>query len=577
MPAYVSNQSQYSMRKTDAVAANSPATPFHHFLIAIVAALVLGLAAAQATAGAASTSADEPGSNIESAEPGSEVEATDAAPQTTAKSAFQPASVSVDFSVPQGKLLRTERINTWDNGDPVPDLRADDVAFLNEQGLHADLVRVGFGFDGLCDVMDTGAGCHGEGGGDPMCDVTTNTCDFSSLAGWLGDISDATDALVVHLTPRGFIQQKRPPADTQALLTLTIRELKRQFPKINYIEALNEPDWVFHGAQIYRRKDPVLQPNEVYAYYVPFYRAVNEVNAELPQGQRIKVGGPAFTGMTESWMTAFLDGYAADENPEKRLDFISYHGYGEFSDDFKQYIPYKSDPSEVSTQRARLDEWLKERKLTAGLPALITETGIYPGPSFDEPDPSKNDYVRQAAGLASMHYWWAGQKEIYPFNWVVRHGSQGRKDQLITRTPDGPLADTFSPYGNMLVMQSRMKDNKVEATSDSLTEGQGVYAVASKDKSGASVMVWNYQHINNGRFRTTIDMSGLPSELGDGPVRQTLYRIDQTTSNYWTAPDKANLQQVGESIVTPQDSHSETVDLEPNAIYLILLEPVDRQ
>jgi hypothetical protein len=381
---------------------------------------------------------------------------------------------------------------------------------------------------------------------------------------------------MVHLTPKHLIEENRPPADTKPLLKLAIKALTQQFPKIDYIEATNEPDWEFHGKQIYAGKEPVLQPDEVYPYYVPYYQAVNEVNEGLPQSERIRIGGPALTGMTETWMTAFLDGYAADSNPDKRMDFISYHGYGEFSDDFKEYRAYKADPSEVSTQRARLDNWLKERQLTEGIPVFVTETGLYPGPSFDEKDPSKNDYTRQAAGMASMHYWWADQSGIYPFNWVVRHATQGRKDQLITHAPDGPQSDTFSPYGNMLLMRSMMKDTRVKATSDSLREGQGVYTLASRDASGVSVMVWNYQHINDGRFRTTIHMSSLPPELRDGPVRETLYKVDQTTSNYWADPERANLQQVGERIFTIPvgNTYVETVDLEPNAIYLILLEPV---
>ncbi len=491
-------------------------------------------------------------------EPGSDLATVKQPLDSTSVSPLEPASVSVDFGAEKGARLRTERLNTWDNGDPAPDLRADDVAFLNEQGLHSEIVRVGFAIDGLCDI-------------------TTNTCDFSSIAGWLDDISDATDSLVVHLTPESIIEEDRPPSEAKPLLKLAIKELKQRYPKIDYIEATNEPDWGFHGAQIYAGQDPILQPDEVYAYYVPFYEAVNEVNDELTQSEHLKIGGPALTGMTETWMTAFLDGYAADPNPDKRLDFISYHGYGEFSDDFKEYHGYKSDPSEVSTQRARLDEWLNERHITEGTPIFVTETGIYPGPSFDDPDPSKTDYVRQAAGLASLHYWWADQSEIYPFNWVVRHATQGRKDQLVTHGSDGPLTDTFTPYGNMLLMQSRMKDTRVKATSDTLSEGQGVYAVASKDASGVSIMVWNYQHINNGRFRTTIDMSRLPAELSDGPVRETLYRIDQTTSNYWADPEQANLQQFEERIVTipAGKTYVEIVDLEPNAIYLILLEPVD--
>lgn len=518
-----------------------------HRMTASAATLTALLAATLLGACAAGTGGHEPGSKLTT---------TETEPEPASVSPLEPASVAVDFGARQGDLLRTERYNTWDNGDPAPDLRADDVAFLNEQGLHSEIVRVGFKVDGLCDIA-------------------ANVCDFSPIAGWLDDISDATDSLVVHLTPKSIIHEKRPPAQARPLLKLAIKELKQRFPKIDYIEATNEPDWEFHGSQIYARKKPILQPDEVYPYYVPFYQAVNEVNDELPRSERLKIGGPALTGMTKSWMTAFLDGYAADPNPDKRLDFISYHGYGEFSDDFKEYHTYKSDPSKVSTQRARLDGWLKERQLTEGIPVFVTETGIYPGPSFDDPDPSKKDYIRQAAGLASLHYWWAGQPEIYPFNWVVRHATQGRKDQLITRAADGPQTNTFSPYGNMLLMQSKLKDTRVKATSDTLSKGQGVYAIASKDKSGASIMVWNYQHINNGRFRTTIDMSGLPLELRSGSVRQSLYRIDQTTSNYWANPEQANLQQVGEWIVTLGKTYTEVVDLEPNAIYLILLEPVE--
>lgn len=487
-------------------------------------------------------------------EPGSRITKSDEA--SVSEGVLKPALVAVDFGAVEGALRRTEQFNTWDNGDPEPGLRADDAVFLNEQGLHSKLVRVGF------DVSD-------------LCDAAASECDFSPIADWLDDISVATDSLVVHLTPKQIIHAKQPPSEARPLLKLAIRELKRRFPKIDYIEATNEPDWEYHGSQIYAGKTPILQPDEVYPYYVPFYQAVNDVNEALPQSEQLRVGGPALTGMTETWMTAFLDGYAADPNPGKRLDFISYHGYGEFSDNFKEYHPNKADLSKLATQRARLDQWLQARQLTVGIPVFITETGIYPGPSFDEPDPGKTDYLRQAAGLASQHYWWAEQDEIYPFNWVVRHATQGRKDQLITHAPEGPQARTFSPYGNMLLMQSRMKDTRVEATSDSLEKGRGVYALAAMDDSGASIMVWNYQHISDGRFETTIAMSNLPDNLQGKKVHQRVYKIDAQTSNYWTNSEAANLQQVSESIIEPGQSYSLSVNLSANALQLILLEPVE--
>ncbi len=475
--------------------------------------------------------------------------------ESTSDGSFKPALVSVNFAAEQGALMRTEQYNTWDNGDPAPDLRARDAEFLNEQGLRSKLVRVGFG------VTD-------------LCDVATKKCDFSSVADWLKDISASTDSLMVHLTPQHIIHEKRPPSEAKPLLILAIKELKQQFPKVDYIEATNEPDWEYHGSQIYARKTPILQPDEVYPYYVPFYQAVNQVNKELPESERLKIGGPALTGMTETWMTAFLDGYVADQNPGKRLDFISYHGYGQFSDDFKEYRANKPDPSVVSTQRMELDGWLKERQLPTGIPVYITETGIYPGPSFDNKEDPRPDYLRQAAGLASQHYWWANQEAIYPFNWVVRHATQGRKDQLVTHVPEGPQVDTFSPYGNMLLMQSKLKDTKVKATSDSLEKGQGVYAVASKDDSGASIMLWNYQHTNNGRFKTTVDMSDLPKNLQNKKVRQRVYRIDAETSNYWANPETANLQMVSETVVQPSENYSVAFELEANALELIVLEPI---
>ena len=47
---------------------------------------------------------------------------------------LQDATVTVDFSQSRGERLHTERFNTWDNGDPEPELRPADVAFLNERG-----------------------------------------------------------------------------------------------------------------------------------------------------------------------------------------------------------------------------------------------------------------------------------------------------------------------------------------------------------------------------------------------------------------------------------------------------------
>lgn len=148
------------------------------------------------------------------------------------------------------------------------------------------------------------------------------------------------------------------------------------------------------------------------------------------------------------------------------------------------------------------------------------------------------------------------------------------KDQLVTRTPNGPILDTFTPYGNMMLMQSKMKDTRVSAVSGSLKGDNGVYALAAKDRTGASLMVWNWQHTHTDSYKATIDMSRLPADLRHGKVRQRTYRIDQTTSNYFTNPATAGLQMVDQKTITPGKTHTQAIDLDPNAIYLITLEPM---
>jgi hypothetical protein len=127
-----------------------------------------------------------------------------------------------------------------------------------------------------------------------------------------------------------------------------------------------------------------------------------------------------------------------------------------------------------------------------------------------------------------------------------------------------------------MLMQSKMKDIKVSAVSDSIAAGKGVYALGSKDKTGkkgVSVMVWNYQHTNTASFQTRIDMANLPGNLRNAPVRQQVYRIDEATSNYYTNPETANLQLVDDRVVQVDKDYTQTVTLSPNALYLIVLDP----
>jgi hypothetical protein len=479
------------------------------------------------------------------------------------------ASVSVDFGARHGELPRSERFNNFGNVTAWPAQRSDDVAFLNEQGLHGDVYRVWL----------ASPNAPAEENVLNQCDLATSTCDFSpTIEAYLTDASTVSDSILVNIgPPDAFVRGQRPLEELRPLLELVLRNLKAQYPAIGYVEAFNEPDWNYHG-QFVRGGRPELvavQPGDLYRLYVPFYEAVDAVNQSRPRGGRLLVGGPALMSMDPRWMEPFLDDFAADTNPRKHLDFLSYHAYLSWDEGYQVPTMYKGDLSVVASERATIAGWLRERRIRRHIPSFVTETGIYPGPSFDDTNPA-NDYIRQAAGLATYSYLYGNQPDTVMFNWCVRHRVEERKDQLVTRTPNGPVTDTFTPYGNMLLMQSMMKDTRVSAVSDTpLIDGDnGVYATASTDRTGASVMVWNWQHIHDQTYQTTIDMSRLPGRLRHGPVRQRLYRVDQTTSNHFADPATADLQLIGEEVVTLGRTHGVTIDLGPNAIYLVTLEPV---
>jgi hypothetical protein len=477
------------------------------------------------------------------------------------------AKVSVDFGSRQGELPRPERLNNFGNVTAWPKQRADDVKFLNQQGLHGDVYR----------VWVSSPNASAADNVFNQCDLKTRTCDFSRLDAYLTEASTVSDSLLINLNPTDFVEGKRPMQDLEPMLRLILQRIKEKYPRVKYVEAFNEPDWQFHGKQRQQGRPAdrtTLQPGDLYRFYEPYYEAVHRVNRHLRRADRLQLGGPALMYMDPKWMKPFLDDFAADKDPRKRLDFLSYHAYLAWDDNYQVPTMYNGDLRVVASQRETLRGWLEERRIRRDIPSYVTETGIYPGPAYDDTDPKK-DYIRQAAGMATYGYLFANQPDTYMFNWCVRHRVEERKDQLVTRTPYGPAANTFTPYGNMLLMQSRMKDTRVSAVSkDSLEGDNGVYALASKDRTGASLMVWNWQHVNDRSYRATIGMSRMPSDLRHGPVRRLMYRIDQTTSNYFADPAEAELQMVDKRIIRPGRTHTEIVDLPPNAIYLIVLERV---
>lgn len=475
-----------------------------------------------------------------------------------------PATVSVDFNLSRGARLKAERNNNVSRPTTFTAQRDADVQFYNEQGLHGAIYRV---------WIDAHL----------IHDPATGSYNYDVVSDYLADLSRLSDNLLVVMDTRVLIRDNSwTPAQIRPVIKTIMRELKRRYPHVRYIEAFNEPD---HNLA------KVVTPEGLYDYYRVYYEAVNEINRELRPEVPLEIGGLGLMQYNEPWLRAFLDRYKADPAKGKRLDFISYHVYGEFPPgDGKREGPrayhfYKGNPSEIAGQRAKLEGELKSRGLSTKIPSFITELGIYPGPSFDNPNNARPDYLIGAAGVSSLLYWLMEQPRTVPFNWVLRHFGEERKDQLITRAshgqwmpvraPDNKVVPTriFTPYGNTMAMMAKLKDERVAARSNALADGKGVYAIATKDKTGAAVMLWNYQHTGNQNYRVTLDMDQLPVSLQGKSLRQRMFRIDDKVSNYWANPATANLQQISETTLRPERTYSVTIDLTPNALQLVVLEP----
>lgn len=485
----------------------------------------------------------------------------EARPEPAGPIASRAATVTVDFAASRGTLRRTERYNNLTRAFRYVDQRDADVAFYNEQGLHGAIYRVWIIVDDIYDFEK-------------------DNYNYTGIDDYLADVSRMSDDLLVVLDTRASMGRLgRTPEQIRAPVKTILRYIKERHPQIRYIEPFNEPD---HNLRQY------LTPERLYDYYRVYYQVLNEVNRELSPAKPLLIGGPV-TGSCGSpwappgpnnvgWIPKFLDAYAADTDPAKRLDFLSYHAYGFFRNqkNCSDYQPIRNNPSMLAEQRARTDEELRKRGLDVNLPSFITETGGYPGPSYDNKEDARPDYLRQAVTMASYMYWYLENPKDVPFNWALRHATEERKDQLITRggaDRKTMQTRTFTPYGNQMLMFSKLKAERVAAVSSALQDGKGVYALATKDGTGAAVLVWNYQQTGHQPFRVTIDMGRLPPELRGKALRQRMYRVDDKVSNYWANPATANLQMVSEHRIGSRSRHRVAVELTPNALQLVMLEP----
>jgi Glycosyl hydrolases family 39 len=343
------------------------------------------------------------------------------------------------------------------------------------------------------------------------------------------------------------------PHDCRRVLRDGLAAYKKHYPSIQYVELFNEPDKTWDVPDGHWKG---LSVHDYYEWYRIGYSVVNEINRKLHPRIPLRIGGPAAASFDEDFLRGFLDRYARDPDPDKRLDFISYHQY-----------KHAADPAAVGTERLTVRKWLKERDLDLGTPVFVTEYGVFPGESRGRS--LREDLLTQAAAMQTLAYYYGNSGMDAEMHWVFRHPDNPRKSMFAPGI-DGRV----HPYFNLVRMQSMMKSQRVAVTSDNLSpSGLGVNATATADDSGVAVLATNYQWITGGASHVVSMGVDLPAGLAHRRLRLDRYLIDSTTSNDAHGPASAGLERVESRPIDAGMTIRTTLRLEPNALSLVVLTP----
>ena len=207
----------------------------------------------------------------------------------------------------------------------------------------------------------------------------------------------------------------------------------------------------------------------------------------------------------------FLDNYKNDPDPNKKLDFISYHQY--------LFNNTKDNPAQVATERTTIDSWLSARGLST-LPIYISETGIF------QVDVSSTlglpfDYHIQAAGILAMHYYYSNQSNMLPFLWTVKHPTNPRKDLFVDYTGGIPR-----PFYNTAKMMTMLPSERYSSTTSLSSKGIGVGTLAGGTSTQVAVLSWNYQWTNSTSYNVDLLLKNLPIAFKTQNVRVERYLLD---------------------------------------------------
>ncbi len=263
--------------------------------------------------------------------------------------------VIADGATPQGNVLHIEQFNGSSTSSPVPG--AVSKAWL--QGLNTKLTRVWIQLVFVYNNGNINYNYTYSSSGVPVEDALTfySSASDSLLICLSGHRNSGTFLMPTGIAYRNFVRE-------------TILYYKRKFPKIKYIQVSNEPDATPETMDTY------------YPVYQHYYRGLNEANeilrleyiaAGLPPYSPVLLSNGGFTSNVTNMLAYannFFVSYKTDPDPAKKLDFFSFHSYGE-----------ANRPIELLNARSRIDSAMLSHNLPI-IPVFLSEYGMVGGSSL---------------------------------------------------------------------------------------------------------------------------------------------------------------------------------------------------
>lgn len=246
-----------------------------------------------------------------------------------------------------------------------------------------------------------------------------------------------------------------------------IRHAKKVCPQLKIVQMPYEYDNI-SGSECHK--------DAHYNIFKCLYKAVNAINKELKEDEQLEVAGlGSNTPYHWDFIEGFLKRYQADANPDKRLDYITWHNY---------LFPGTA-PNIAQGFKLKIKELLAKYDIPPTLEILVDESGLAEPSTIEDLSDMVGTCKKEAAMAcfaATVHHWYMKENG----NFLPITGG-GFHFGLLTYGNQNVL----SPYAKGMLFRNSLFDKMIPSVSSPCDkDGYGLYSQATVDKNEYRILVW---------------------------------------------------------------------------------------